>query len=186
MPDSFDPVFDKAVSRSGAIVQLGYVVADLEAALAHWTKVLGIGPFLVTPRIDYAELHYRGEPIRIENAVALASWNGMQIEIIQQTAGDASMFTDFVARRGGGLHHVCLLADDLDAELAAWEARGVGVLMGGRTAAGIPFAYLDSDPQDQGRVIEIVQPTPGLRKFFARLDTLAADWDGADPVRYLS
>ncbi|RJL20232.1 hypothetical protein C9E82_17320 [Paracoccus siganidrum] len=185
MPDSFDPAGSKAQSRLGAIVQMGYVVPDLERALAHWTQTLGVGPFLVTPRIDYAELNYRGRPIQVENAVALASWGGMQIEIIQQTGGDDSMFTDFIARRGGGLHHVCLLSRDLDADLAAWQAEGIGVLMGGRTAAGIPFAYLDSDPLDQGRVIEIVQPSAGLERFFARLESLAAAWDGSRPIRYL-
>lgn len=185
MPERPDPVVTQAIRRSSGIVQLGYVVSDLDAALDHWTKTVGVGPFLVTSRIDYAELHYRGRAIAIENAVALASWRGMQIEIIQQTSGDASMFTDFIARRGGGLHHVCVLSDDLKADLAAWQAEGTGVLMGGRTAAGIPFAYLDSDPEDTGRVIEIVQPSPGLSRFFAKLDQLAANWDGRDPIRHM-
>lgn len=169
----------------GPIVQMGYVVPDLDSALRHWTQVLGVGPFLVTPRIDYAELHYRGRPVRVENTVALAAHHGMQIELIQQTGGEPSAYSDFIARRGGGLHHACILTDDLDADLGAWAARGVGVLMGGRTVAGIPFAYLDSDPADMGGVIEMVQPTPGLTRFFARLDTLAAGWDGTDPVRRL-
>lgn len=174
-----------AVAAFGPIVQMGYVVADLDAALDHWTRVMGVGPFLVTPRIDYAELNWRGKPIRIESSVALASHRGMQIEVIQQTGGDASMFTEFVARRGGGLHHVCVLSQDIEADLATWRRMGTDVLMGGRTAAGIPFAYLDSDPADEGRVIEIVQPTPGLTRFFARLDAMAEGWDGADPVRRL-
>lgn len=185
MPDSIDSADIRPAAHSGGIVQMGYVVRDLQSALGHWTRVLGVGPFLVTPRIDYAELHYRGRPVRIENAVALASWRGMQIELIQQISGDPSMFTDFIARRGEGLHHVCVLSDDIAADLAAWKAAGTDVLMGGRTAAGIPFAYLDSDPEDAGRVVEIVQPTPGLRKFFARLDGLAADWDGKDAIRVL-
>jgi hypothetical protein len=29
----------------GAIRQSGYVVRDIEAALRHWTSVLGVGPF---------------------------------------------------------------------------------------------------------------------------------------------
>lgn len=185
MPESPDPVTSRPIRRSSGIVQLGYVVPDLGAALDHWTQTLGVGPFLVTSRIDYAELHYRGNAIAIENAVALASWRGMQIEIIQQTAGDASMFTEFIARRGGGLHHICLLTDDLAADLSAWKAKGTDVLMGGRTSAGIPFAYLDSDPDDAGRVIEIVQPSDGLTRFFGKLDRLAETWDGRDPVRYL-
>lgn len=170
---------------AGRVVQMGYVVADLERALDHWTKRLGVGPFLVAPRIDYAELYLRGTPIRIENSVALASHGGMQIELIQQTGGDASIFAEFLARRGGGLHHVCMLSEDIERDLAAWRAAGTEPLMHGRTTAGIPFAYLDSDPDDEGRIIELVQPTPGLRKFFSKLDALSEDWDGSNPVRYL-
>ncbi len=29
----------------GAIRQNGYVVRDIEAALDHWIKVIGVGPF---------------------------------------------------------------------------------------------------------------------------------------------
>ncbi len=185
MHQSDDPMAGKAGAHTGAIMQLGYVVADMDAALAHWTRDLGVGPFVVTSRIEFAELRHRGTPINIHQSVALASWNGMQIELIQQVSGDDSLFTRFLARRGGGLHHVCLTTDDMDRDLAAWRARGVGILMDGITVAGIRFAYLDSDPDDQGRVIEIVQPTPGLTRFFARLAQLSTDWDGTDPIRHL-
>ena len=136
----------------GEICQLGYVVPDLDAAVDHWARVFGVGPFFVSSRVPYAQVHYKGAPSDVEISVALASHRGMQIEIIQQVAGGPSMFSAFVDRTGGGLHHVCSLTDDLEADVAAWQARGVGVLMGGTTTAGVPFAYLDTDPMDQGRV----------------------------------
>ena len=162
----------------GRIMQMGYVVPDLDAAIDHWAGVMGVGPFFVSRRVPYAEVAFRGQPCDAEIAVALASHHGLQIEIIQQVAGGASMFTEFVERTGGGLQHVCALTDDLAADVAAWQARGVGVLMGGTTTAGIPFAYLDTDPAQQGRVLELVQPSPGLTRFFARIDAAGAAWDG--------
>ncbi len=33
----------------GGITQNGYVVRDIEAALKHWTEVMGVGPFWYCP-----------------------------------------------------------------------------------------------------------------------------------------
>lgn len=162
----------------GQIMQLGYVVDDLDAALDHWVRVMGVGPFFVADAVPYAEVHYRGAPTDAETRVALASHQGLQIELIQQTGGGRSVFTDFVARTGGGLHHVCALTQDLDADLVSWRSRGIGVLQGGRTKAGIPFAYLDTDPDDKGRVLELVQPSRGLLRFFETIEKAAETWDG--------
>lgn len=162
----------------GDIVQLGYVVTDMDAAIEHWVRVLGIGPFFVSKHVPYAEVHYRGEPSDVQICVALSSHRGMQIEIIQQTGGGPSIYSNFIEETGGGLHHVCALTDDLAADLDSWKQRGVSVQMGGSTAAGIPFAYLDTDPDNQGRVLELVQPSPGLLRFFGKIETAAGNWDG--------
>jgi len=167
------------------IMQLGYVVRNLNDALDHWVRVLGIGPFFVANSVPYGEITYRGRGIEIETRVAIAYHGTVQIEVIEQTGGDVSMFTDFLGRRGGGLHHVCAVTDDLAALTLRLSGRGVGVLQGGRTKAGIPFAYFDTDPDDRGRVLEVVQPTPGLTRFFDKLETAARGWDGTDPIRSL-
>lgn len=167
------------------IMQLGYVVRNLDAALDHWVRVLGVGPFYVTGSVPYAQVQFRGRPIEIETRVAIAYHGDIQIEVMEQTGGDGSMFSEFLARHGEGLHHVCAETDDLAAMTARMAARGVGVLQGGQTKAGIPFAYFDTDPFDQGRVLEVVQPTPGLTRFFDRLKQAARDWDGNEPIRNL-
>ena len=161
------------------IVQLGYVVKDMDAAIEHWVRVLGVGPFFVSKHVPFAEVHYRDEPCDAQICAALASHRGIQIEIIQQTGGGVSAYSDFISEKGGGLHHVCALSDDLAADLAGWQERDVSVLMSGSTAAGIPFAYLDTDPGNQGRVLELVQPSPGLLQFFKKIETAAENWDGA-------
>lgn len=164
--------------RFGKIMQLGYVVHDLDAEVDHWTRVMGVGPFFVTGTVPYDTVTFRGAPCDAETRVAIASRDGMQIEIIQQTGGGASTFTEFLEATGGGLHHVCALTDDLEADIAAWAARGVDVLQGGVTKAKIPFAYMDTDPDNRGRVLELVQPSPGLLRFFDKIETTCAGWDG--------
>ncbi|MCL7466127.1 VOC family protein [Phaeovulum sp. NW3] len=164
----------------GDVMQLGYVVDDMDRAIDHWARVLGVGPFFVANRVPYAQVSYLGQPCDAEISVALASHRGMQIEIIQQVGGGRSIFADFMARTGGGLHHVCALTDDLTRDLADWKTRGVDVLQGGVTMAGIPFAYLATDPDDRGRVLELVQPSPGLTRFFAKIDGAGRSWDGQD------
>lgn len=163
--------------RFGDIMQMGYVVSNLDAALEHWANVLGVGPFFVASNVPYAEVHYRGQPCDAQISVALASHRGMQIEIIEQIGGGTSIFSDFITKSGGGLHHVCSLCENLEDELSDWSARGVGVEMGGVTTTGIPFAYLDTDPEQKGRVLELVQPTKGLLRFFEKIESASAHWD---------
>ena len=44
----------------GPVVQQGYVVPDVEAAIAHWTA-RGIGPFFLMDITDFSG-EYDGEP----------------------------------------------------------------------------------------------------------------------------
>jgi hypothetical protein len=57
----------------GPIRQNGYVVRDIEAALKHWTTVLGIGPFFYVERARITDLQYKGQPSAAEVHVALAA-----------------------------------------------------------------------------------------------------------------
>ncbi len=40
------------------MVQAGYLVDDLDAAMAHWTGTLGAGPFFVLPKREFVELYH--------------------------------------------------------------------------------------------------------------------------------
>ncbi len=46
----------------GEVRQNGYVVRDIDAALKHWTEVLGVGPFFYFERAPVSDFRYRGEP----------------------------------------------------------------------------------------------------------------------------
>ena len=57
----------------GVIRQNGYVVRDVEAAMKHWTEVLGVGPFFYFERVPIEDFRYRGEPSPIDNLITFVS-----------------------------------------------------------------------------------------------------------------
>ncbi len=166
----------------GPIVQNGYVVRDLERSMRHWTQVVGVGPFFLLEHIDFARLLLRGEPARIDLTVAVAYWGDVQIELICQQDDAPSIYTEFAAAKGEGLQHVGVMTDSVDAHLEHLEAVGVKPVQWGATAAGIRFAYVDTD-QHPGGMIELIERGRAIESFFSMAREAARNWDGRDPIR---
>src|SRR6187455_139580 len=104
--------------RFGPVMQLGFVVPDLDQAMEHWTGTVGVGPFFVLSHIQFAEVLYRGKPTDADISVAVAQWGEVQVELIQQFNESPSIYSHFPYRAQGGLQHVGVMThsvqDDLD------------------------------------------------------------------------
>jgi glyoxalase/bleomycin resistance protein/dioxygenase superfamily protein len=174
-----------AAARFGPVMQLGFVVPDLERAARHWAG-LGIGPFFLLEHIRFAECSYRDTPVSFDMSAALAQWGPVQVELIEQHDFVATVYTDFAGARSGGLHHVGVLTDSIAAQLEALAANGISAIQSGSAANGIRFAYLDSDSlpgSHPGAMIELIQRCPAIDDFFGRVREAALDWDGTEPLR---
>ena len=44
----------------GDIMQLAFVPSDFDAAVRHWTEVMGAGPFFLLPNVSLPGGRYRG------------------------------------------------------------------------------------------------------------------------------
>ncbi|MBW2315971.1 MAG: VOC family protein [Deltaproteobacteria bacterium] len=170
--------------RFGAIRQNGYVVRDIEAALHHWTEVLGVGPFFYIERVPIEDFRYRGEPSALEASIALANWGDLQIELIQQRNDAPSMYRDFLASGQEGLQHVACWYDTLDAPLAEAARLGLAVGQSGGIGEGGRFAYLETETHG-GTVVEISEINGSKGRFFEHVREAAASWDGSKPIRPL-
>jgi methylmalonyl-CoA/ethylmalonyl-CoA epimerase len=95
------------------IDHLGIAVASLDAAIAAY-EALG---FRVEARHDVPT-----EKVR----TAFLPLGGSHLELLEPT-DPSSVIARFLEKRSG-LHHVCVLVDDLDAALAGMKARGVPLL----------------------------------------------------------
>jgi hypothetical protein len=169
----------------GPIVQNAFVVRDIEAAAAHWSSKIGVGPFYLLEHIAFGTVYFRGAPLTLDMSVAIAQWGPIQIELITQHDDAASIYTEFSARRGEGMQHVGVLCESLDAELDRHRADGVSPVQWGETAAGMRFAYLDTDAHP-GAMIELIENGPAVEAFFAMVKKGAANWDGSRPLRRLT
>lgn len=159
------------------ILQHAWVVPDLDAAIHHWHRTLGVGPFLVNRNLRIIDPLYRGHPRAVAFSTAVAQSGSIQIELIEQHDDGPSAFRDTVPARGTGFHHVAIIAEDFDAALRQYA--GVEIAAEGRFG-DIRFVYLDTSAT-LGAMLEILEDRPAIRAFFGAILKANERWDG-DPA----
>jgi catechol 2,3-dioxygenase-like lactoylglutathione lyase family enzyme len=164
----------------GPIRQIGYVVTDLDAALASWVE-LGVGPWLVIRGLPM-NVRYRGEHCETTLSLALANSGEMQIELIYQHDDTPSIFTEFLAANGPGYHQLAYWAEDFDATMTAVADAGWPVVWSGGEGFGVRFAYVEP-PNSPATVVEISELTEGQAATAKFIRAAAANWDGSNPIR---
>lgn len=171
------------ISGLGPIMQLAFVPGDIGKALSYWTEVMGAGPFFSLPHIQAREVRYRGTPINLDFSILIGYWGDMQIELIEQHCDSPSIYKSWRDERLEGLHHMCLLVDDIAEARAVFAAAGATVeqevFMDGAEAF---YADTGGGP---GTLIEVLEPSPDFRGLFAMMRDAARGWDGSDPLRTL-
>lgn len=165
-------------ARFGAFDQIGFLVDDLDAAVARWTAHSGIGPWTLFRNV-VLDGNYRGEATRVGIDVALGYQGDMQIELIEATDDARSPYRDAAGGRLLGLHHLARIVDDLDAAVQDAQAGGMALVFTARNPA-TRVAYLEV-PGDPGTLFEFIEG-PGMREMCDAGIAAARTWDGRDPV----
>ncbi len=167
----------------GKVCQNGYVVRDIEAAMTHWTNVLGVGPFYYIERVQMDWFRYRGRPSQAEVSIALANSGDLQIELIQQRNDAPSMYRDFLESGREGLQHMSYWTTNYQADFDRFV--GLGFKIGQEGQIGGPdgrFIYFDTE-MHSGTVIEVSDISGSKGAFFERIRQAAANWDGSRAIR---
>jgi catechol 2,3-dioxygenase-like lactoylglutathione lyase family enzyme len=164
--------------------QVGFVVKDIEKAMAHWSDVLGVGPWFYKRQVGTTEFRYFGKPSALPDlSIALANSGDLQIELIQQRNDAPSLYLDSLKRSGEGAQHIAYWTEDRFDEwcrrlLDAGYTEGHGGQMGNRGR----FAYFVHPDLPSG-MIELSELTGGKGDYFKEIARASAGWDGADPIR---
>lgn len=166
----------------GEIRQLGYVVRDIEAAMEHWSRALGIGPWFYAPKVPVENYFYRGQSYVPHNSVALANSGFVQCELIQCRNDVPSMYRDFLQAGNTGLQHVAYWTQSYDEDLARFEREGMTPVMGGEVGVRGRFCYFDTESHP-GTVVELSEVAGPKGKMFDMIREASRQWDGKDPVR---
>lgn len=170
------------IAALGEIMQLAFVPDDFDAAIAHWTKVMGVGPFFLMEGIHLEGMKYKGAATDAVFDLALAYWGDLQIELIRPRDDHPSIYTgEYGAVEG--LHHVCILVDDIEEAYRVCAAQGAEIVIEG-SLGDSRVIYVDPG-QGPGSLVEILQQGEGGPGLFAMIKQAGEDWDGAEPLRKL-
>ncbi|MFN2581238.1 MAG: methylmalonyl-CoA epimerase [Candidatus Dormibacteria bacterium] len=130
------------------IDHVGIVVADLDAAVGAYERLSGKAPS-------------HRQVVESDGIEAVMFEVGeSRIELLGSTRDD-SKIANFLAKRGGGMHHVAYGVDDVQASLDDCAAQGLRLLdtKPRKGAAGRLVAFLHPSAGD-GVLIELCQPDP--------------------------
>lgn len=163
------------------ILQIAYVVNDVEAAARRWVKTFGIGPFFILKSPEVGKPIYRGRAGKVNFSAALAQAGDVHIELIEQHCESPSCYRDLVPKGREGFHHVAVIVEDYDMEVARYESLGCPVAASGEFGP-LRFCYVDTSAT-MGGMVEVLEDLPFIRNYFARIRKAAEGWDGADPIR---
>lgn len=136
------------------IVQIAHVVRDMDAAMEHYWKTLGIGPwdvYTLEPPLLY-DSFVHGKPSDHTYRLALAWRNEVQMELVQPLTGK-SIYDDFLKEHGEGLHHIKFYYPDCAGAIAEFSQQGIAVTQSGKIDED-EFYYLDTE-KNLGIVVEI-------------------------------
>ncbi|MBL6692072.1 MAG: VOC family protein [Pseudomonadales bacterium] len=171
----------------GPVVQQGYVVPDVDAAIQHWLA-RGIGPFFLQDIRGFSG-SYDGKHIDADMRAGFAYCGDQQIEVITPEGSHPSIYKDYLAGNPeGGLQHLAYWVDDVDEALAGIEAKGCRHKVWQRYGEAPDYkahAYIDIEDQP-GVMIQLMARSDFYDMFFGLMKKAADEWDGVtDPIRML-
>ena len=173
-----------SITGLGQVMQLAYVPADFDGALKFWIETMGAGPFFALDHVQLDDVKVDGVPAQIDFSMVLGYWGDIQIELIRQHNDVPSIYKAWRDEGREGLHHVCILVDDMVEARRVCAAAGAKVRQEGKVPGGGEVIYVDTGG-GPGTLVEILKSAPGGAQFFAMMRDAARDWHGSEPVRRL-
>lgn len=123
-----------------AVNHVAVVVEDMEKSLLFWRDALGI------------QLHELRDVPAEQSQVAFLPVAGAEVELVMPTTSDSGI-AKYLAKRGAGMHHLCLEVDDIEGMMSQLKTKNIRLITEEpRTAAdGKKYAFIH--PESTGGVL---------------------------------
>jgi len=127
------------------INHVAVVVDDMENALLFWRDALGM------------ELHELRDVPAEKSQVAFLPLAGSEVELVQPTTDDSGI-AKYLAKRGAGMHHICLEVDDIEGMMAQLRSKDVRLINDEPHTAvdGKKYAFIHPE-STSGVLVELYQ-----------------------------
>lgn len=140
--------------KQGDVIQVAYVVRDIDRAMKNHWESFGIGPWDVytfgPPAVRDSVV--RGKPSDHTYLLAITWLREVQLELMQPLTG-RSIYDEHLEKKGEGVHHIKLYYPNCDKALADFARKGIKVIQSGKIDDD-EFYYLDTE-RLLGYVLEI-------------------------------
>lgn len=123
-----------------SVHHLAVVVDDMERALSFWRDALGL---------ELADL--RDVPEQASEVAFLPAGDA-EIELVRPTSTDSGV-ARYLAKRGPGLHHICMSVGDLSGTLGRLAAKGVRLINAEPMTGADGRRYAFVHPESTGGVL---------------------------------
>ena len=163
-----------SIAAIGKPMQIAFVPDDFDAALAHWTQAMGVGPFFVMENIVLEDMALHGRAIGLQvydraGAMGRCADRADPARTTMRRRSIAATICPQAARCT-----MCACSPTISrAARAAVEAGGGLVLVEGKVGADGAVIYADCGPAatrpNAGAIVEVLQPASGSEGFFAMI-----------------
>src|SRR5687767_10566072 len=160
-------LFDFGQPTDG-IIQMAFVVEDLDEAMRRFTDRLRVGPWTVLRNFAGDDPRYRGEPTQAEAHIALGFCGHMQYELIQPADDLPSVHRDVIRDRGYGFHHFGYATPQFDEKVEGMRGRGYETVFSASVGPGSRVAYFDTRDILPG-MTELIEASPDLNAMFTAM-----------------
>jgi len=127
------------------INHVAVVVDDMEKALAFWRDALGL------------DLHERREVPSENSEIAFLPLPGSEVELVMPTTQDSGI-AKYLAKRGPGMHHICLEVDDIEAMMVQLRGKNIRLINDSPRVASDGKKYAFIHPEStSGVLVELYQ-----------------------------
>jgi methylmalonyl-CoA/ethylmalonyl-CoA epimerase len=133
---------------------VGIAVRDAEATAVLLSKTWNIGQPEVFDYRPTADEMISGEPFGVR--LVFIKFGPLTLELLQPL-DDKSIWSEFIAEKGEGIHHIALGVSNYDEMVATFKAQGHPMLVGA-VFNGCRWCYFDTSPG--GTVIEFREEYP--------------------------
>lgn len=143
----------------GDIRQLAFIVSDIDAAMTYWARTLGIGPFFIKRKLNFANYVYRGKPAPSPTvSIALTNSGYIQVELIQQHDDLPSIYKEYADSGQNGLQHVASWLTSAEVKAKRSEMVNMGYTIAQECvipSSGVQLVYFSTEHGPASFIFEI-------------------------------
>lgn len=122
------------------INHVAVVVDDMDKALSFWRDALGM------------ELHELRDVPAEKSQVAFLPLAGAEVELVMPTSDDSGI-AKYLAKRGPGMHHLCLEVDDIEGMMSVLRGKNIRLINEQPRVAADGKKYAFVHPESTGGVL---------------------------------